>query len=63
VKGSANVFRDFGYPAADVEQLKGILAAKIIGVLDDRKLSVRKREGSLYGSLGSSYGWLRSRLK
>jgi hypothetical protein len=30
VKGSGNVFRDFGY-AADVAQLKGILAAKIIG--------------------------------
>jgi hypothetical protein len=45
IKGGGNVFRDFGYPAADVEQLKGILAAKIIGVLDDRKLSVRKAEG------------------
>jgi predicted XRE-type DNA-binding protein len=28
----------------DVEQLKGILAAKIIGILDDRGLSVRKAE-------------------
>jgi predicted XRE-type DNA-binding protein len=44
VKGSGNVFRDFHHPNADVEQLKSILAAKIIGILDDRKLSVRKAE-------------------
>ena len=35
---------DFGYPDADVEQAKSILAAKIIGVLDDKKLSNRKAE-------------------
>lgn len=44
VRGSGNVFRDFDHPNADVEQLKGILAAKIIGILDDRGLSVRKAE-------------------
>lgn len=33
VKGSRNVFRDFNHPNAEVEQLKGILAAKIIGIL------------------------------
>ena len=44
VKGSGNVFRDFNHPNADVEQLKSILAAKIIGILDDRELSVRKAE-------------------
>jgi predicted XRE-type DNA-binding protein len=44
VRGSGNVFRDFNYPNADVEQLKSILAAKIIGILDDRGLSVRKAE-------------------
>jgi predicted XRE-type DNA-binding protein len=41
VRGSGNVFRDFGHPDADREQLRAILAAKIIGVLDDRGLSVR----------------------
>lgn len=41
IRGSGNVFRDFGHPDADREQLRTILAAKIIGVLDDRKLSVR----------------------
>lgn len=44
VRGSGNVFRDFGDPNADIEQLKAILAAKIIGILDDRKLSTRKAE-------------------
>ncbi len=44
VRGSGNVFRDFGDPNADVLQLKAILAAKIIGILDDRKLSTRKAE-------------------
>src|SRR5215510_8556234 len=44
VRGSGNVFRDFHYSNADVEQLKSILAAKIIGILDDRGLSVRKAE-------------------
>ena len=44
VRGSGNVFRDFGNPNADVLQLKAILSAKIIGILDDRKLSTRKAE-------------------
>lgn len=42
---SGNVFRDFGDPDADIEQLKTLLAAEIIGILDDRKLSTRKAEG------------------
>ena len=42
VKGSGNVFRDFGYQNADVEQLKSQLAADIIRILDVQKLSVRK---------------------
>jgi predicted XRE-type DNA-binding protein len=41
VRGSGNVFRDFGYPNADAEQLKALLAAQIITVLDERNLSVR----------------------
>lgn len=44
VRGSGNVFRDFGVPNADVRQLKSLLAAEIIGILDDRKLSTRKAE-------------------
>lgn len=41
VRGSGNVFRDFGHPDADREQLRAILAARIIGVLDDRGPSIR----------------------
>ena len=41
VHGSGNVFRDFGYPNPDVEQLKAILAAEIIKILNRRKLTVR----------------------
>lgn len=42
VGGSGNIWQDLGYPDADIRQAKGILAAKIIGILEDRKLSVRK---------------------
>ena len=42
VGGSGNVFRDLGDPHADLKQAKAILAARIIAVLDDRGLSVRK---------------------
>ena len=44
VHGSGNVFRDFGYPDADVQQTKALLAARIIGILDDEGLSTRKAE-------------------
>ena len=44
VRGSGNVFRDFGRPNADIEQLKTILAAQIIGILGDWELSTRKAE-------------------
>ena len=40
-RGSGNVFRDLGLPNPEIEQLKAILAAKIIGVLDGQKISVR----------------------
>lgn len=44
VRGSGNVFRDFGRANADLEQLRSILAARIIVVLDERGLSVRKAQ-------------------
>lgn len=44
VRGSGNVFRDFGHEDADAEQLKAVLAAQIIKVLDAGKLTVRKAE-------------------
>ena len=42
VEGSGNVFRDLGDPNADLKQAKAILAARIIAVLDERGLPVRK---------------------
>jgi predicted XRE-type DNA-binding protein len=41
VRGSGNVFRDLGHASPDVEQLKAILAAEIIKMLDRQSLSVR----------------------
>jgi predicted XRE-type DNA-binding protein len=41
VRGSGNVFRDLGHASPDVEQLKAILAAEIIKMLDREGLSVR----------------------
>jgi predicted XRE-type DNA-binding protein len=40
IRGSGNLFRDLGDPDSDREQLRALLAARIIGVLDDRKLTV-----------------------
>ena len=44
VRGSGNVFRDFGCPDADIRQAKCILAAEILKILDDRRWSTRKAE-------------------
>ncbi|MGO9743046.1 MAG: helix-turn-helix domain-containing protein [Roseiarcus sp.] len=44
IHGSGNVFADFGRPDANLPQLKAVLATKIIGVLDDERLTVRKAE-------------------
>jgi len=42
VHGSGNVFRDLGHPDADILQAKAILAARVIGVLDDHGITVRR---------------------
>lgn len=44
VRGSGNVFRDFGRPNADLEQARAILATRIVKALDDRKLTARAAE-------------------
>lgn len=41
VRGSGNVFRDLGHASADVEQLRAVLAAEIIKMLDRQGLTVR----------------------
>ena len=45
VRGSGNVFRDFGLRGADARQLKAILAAEIVKALDREGLSVRGAHG------------------
>ena len=44
VRGSGNVYRDFGYPDADIRQLKIILVAQILKTLERDKLSVREAQ-------------------
>ena len=44
VRGSGNVFRDLGYPDADIRQAKAILAAEIMKTLDTRQWSTRRAE-------------------
>ena len=44
IRGSGNVFRDFGRPDSDLEQIRTILAATIIRVLDEEQLTVRAAE-------------------
>ena len=41
VRGSGNVFRDFGFIEAEALQLKAKMAAKIIGILEDEHLTAR----------------------
>ena len=42
VGGSGNVFRDLGDADADLKQAKAVVAARIVKVLDEHGLSVRK---------------------
>lgn len=44
VRGSGNVYRDLGRPNADLEQARALTAAKIIRIIDERKLSTRDAE-------------------
>lgn len=44
VRGSGNVFEDFGYPDADLRQAKALMGAQIIKILDREKLSTRQAE-------------------
>ncbi len=59
VRGSGNVFRDFGDPNADTEQLKCILAARIIDILDKKKFSIQKAEG-VTGVKASEFSCIRN---
>ena len=59
VRGSGNVFRDFGRVNASVEQARAILAAKIIRTLDERGLSTREAQ-RLTGVAHSEFSRIRS---
>src|SRR5215213_10192052 len=58
VRGSGNVFRDFGTANADAEQLRSILAAQIIKALEERELTVREAE-SLTGIAAADFSRIR----
>lgn len=59
VHGSGNVWRDLGYADADIRQAKAILAARIIGILDERNLSIRKAE-DLTGFAAADFSRIRN---
>ena len=44
VRGSGNVYRDFGRRIAGLEQVRALVAAQIIRTLDARGLSTREAE-------------------
>ena len=58
VRGSGNVFADFGDANAEAEQLKAILAAQIIRVLDARGLTVRAA-AELTGTAAADFSRIR----
>lgn len=58
VRGSGNVFADFGHPNADVEQLKATLAAQIIRVLNEHGLTVRAAE-EITGTAAADFSRIR----
>ncbi len=59
VEGSGNVFRDLGDPDADLKQAKAIVAARIVAVLENRGLSVRKA-GELTRFAAADFSRIRS---
>lgn len=58
VRGSGNVFADFGHPNAEAEHLKAVLAAQIIRVLDVRGLTVRAAQ-DLTGTAAADFSRIR----
>ena len=56
--GSGNIFRDFGDPHADLKHAKAVLAARIIAVLEDRRLSPAKA-GRMTGFAATDFARIR----
>lgn len=59
VRGSGNVYRDFGRPDAGLAQARAFIAAKIIRILDERELSTRDAE-KLTGVAHSEFSRIRN---
>jgi predicted XRE-type DNA-binding protein len=59
LRGGGNVYRDFGRPDAGLEQARAIIAAKIIHILNGRKLSIRDAE-KLTGVSHSEFSRIRN---
>ncbi len=59
VRGTGNIFRDLGDPQADLKQAKAVLAARIIAVLDDGELTVR-RAAKLSGFAAADFSRIRN---
>ena len=59
VRGTGNVYRDFGRPDAGLAQARAITAAKIIRILDERGLSTRDAE-RLTGVAHSEFSRIRN---
>jgi len=59
VRGSGNIFRDLNHVNPDLEQLRSILAARILRVLDNHGLSVRKAQ-KLTGFAAADFSRIRS---
>jgi predicted XRE-type DNA-binding protein len=58
VRGSGNAFRDLNLPNPELEQLRSILAARIIKALDEQKLTVRRAE-ALTGFAAADFSRIR----
>jgi predicted XRE-type DNA-binding protein len=58
VRGGGNVFRDLDLPNPELEQLRSVLAAKIIRVLDEEGLTVR-RAHELTGTAAADFSRIR----
>jgi predicted XRE-type DNA-binding protein len=59
IRGSGNVFRDLRRATADVDQMKALLAAEIIKLLDSEDLSVRAAH-SLTGIAAADFSRIRN---
>jgi predicted XRE-type DNA-binding protein len=59
VRGSGNAYRDFGRLHAGLEQARALVAAKIINILDERKLTTRDAE-KLTGVSHSEFSRIRT---